>query len=344
MIKFSVITVTKNAAATLDRAIKSVAAQRYPDVEYIVVDGASSDATAAVIARHRNAISRCLSEPDHGIYDAMNKGLNLATGDFVYFLGADDYLIDDRVLSDVAAFLEAHPESDFVYGGLEVRCPNGDNPEFMPPPPEQALEFMICGCLPHQASFASRHAFEIVGGFDLRYRIAADYDWFLRVLTQSDLVTRRLDRIVASYRMDGVSNRLAESQHEVYAIQNALRLFQQRDWVKRRLRAFRRELLSQRLLGGALANQPGARKRSSRAVMLGRLLFLDGAGRVVAPFAAGFSAEKQLRRFELQLLAQRIANDRKARGLPIATNAEPDGSGPACIGGKGENSIEANFR
>ncbi len=199
----------------MERSILSVAKQRkHRPLDYIIVDGASTDATSAIAERYGQVVTRFVSEPDQGIYDAMNKGLARARCDFVYFLGADDCLADERVLADVAASLDAAP-CDFLYGGIEVHFLDGRVVPFMPPPPEDALAFMIHGCLPHQASFASRRAFEAAGVFDTRYRIAGDYDWFLRVLTRDSLVTRRIERTIASYQIGGVSNRLRPSQAEV---------------------------------------------------------------------------------------------------------------------------------
>src|SRR5579884_3390919 len=116
--KISVITVCKNAAACIEPALASVAAQRYPHVEYLVIDGASDDGTQGIVSRYRKHIAHFLSEPDDGLYQAMNKGVRLATGDFLYFLNADDYLLDERVLEDVAHFLREHPTCDFLYGNL----------------------------------------------------------------------------------------------------------------------------------------------------------------------------------------------------------------------------------
>ena len=300
MVEFSIITVTKNAASTLERSILSVARQRHRPLDYIIVDGASSDATSAIAERHADVVTRFVSEPDQGIYDAMNKGLALARGDFVYFLGADDCLIDDRVLADVATSLEGAP-CDFLYGGIEVRFVDGRVAPFMPPPPEDALRFMIRGCLPHQASFASRRTFDIAGKFDTNYRIAGDYDWFLRVLTQDGLVTRRIERTIASYQMGGVSNRLRQSQAEVYAIQNALPLYRRSDWLKRRVCVFQRELVS-------LYRQRVAASRGG-SVMLLRAIFAYIGVSLVAGFAPRAWLDQRLARLQHDVLACRIAND-----------------------------------
>src|SRR5260221_859630 len=247
MIKITVITVTKNSGASLQRCITSVAEQTHAWTEYIIVDGASTDHTLATIERHSHTVSRYISESDTGIYNAMNKGLRLATGDYIHFLGADDYFLDSGVLSGVAEVLEAPPDCGLAYGGISVRFPDGSERLHMPPPPEEALDVLVCGCLPHQASFASRRTFELAGGFNERYRIAGDYDWFLRVVTHPQVLVNRFERIVASYNFNGVSNDLVRSQEEAYAIQNSFPLYQTPEWMERRLRIFQRELMNSRI-------------------------------------------------------------------------------------------------
>ena len=109
--KISIITATWNSAATIENAILSVASQGYPDLEHIIVDGNSSDATLPIIFRHADRIDKLISEPDHGIYDAMNKGISLATGDVIGILNSDDFYAHSRVLEKVARVFEdeAHP-------------------------------------------------------------------------------------------------------------------------------------------------------------------------------------------------------------------------------------------
>lgn len=327
MTEFSVITVAKNAAPTLEKCIASVEAQRHASLEYILIDGASTDDTAAIVARHKR-VDRFVSEPDDGIYDAMNKGLKLALGKFIYFLGADDYLLDEHALSDVAAFIERTPGCDLVYGGIEIRFPDGRAEIFMPPPADEALPFLVCGCLPHQASFASRRAFDLAGGFDDRYRIAGDYDWFLRVVSHPQLVTRRFERAVASYRADGVSNRLERSQPEAFASQNALPLFQQPEWLQRRTAIFLRESLSHSQRSVALS------RRLAISVGLGELARLFG--RIAAyPFERLLAAtrppmlrQRALARLQARVLRQRIANDALERCVDIPTR--PPHSPSSC--------------
>ena len=117
-IKVSVITVCFNAAPTIERTIRSVCSQTGANVEYIVVDGGSTDGTLEILGRHAGRIDRLVSEKDEGIFDAMNKGIGLSSGDVVYFLNADDYFVDARVLADVARAFEEDPARAFVYGNV----------------------------------------------------------------------------------------------------------------------------------------------------------------------------------------------------------------------------------
>ena len=115
--KISVITVVRNGAATVEDTLRSVAAQDYPRVEHVVIDGASTDGTLDIVRRHRDKIAAFRSEPDRGMYDAMNKGLALATGEIVGFLNADDVYADSNVLREIADTLRA-TEVDACYGDL----------------------------------------------------------------------------------------------------------------------------------------------------------------------------------------------------------------------------------
>jgi glycosyltransferase involved in cell wall biosynthesis/GT2 family glycosyltransferase len=245
--KFSIITVSRNAAAHIGRCLESVAAQTYPHVEHVIIDGASTDGTQDIVASFSNRKGAFVSEPDGGIYQAMNKGLRLSTGDYILFLGADDYLADARVLADAAAFLERKGAPDWIYGDIEVRPLAAPANIFRPPPPESALDFMVCGCLPHQATFAHKRLFERIGGFDEGYRVHGDYDWFLRALTGEGVTVQYYNRVIASFALGGSSSQLEKGQEEVYAIQNALPLYRQPDWMERRLRAFQRATLGYRL-------------------------------------------------------------------------------------------------
>jgi glycosyltransferase involved in cell wall biosynthesis len=242
----SVVTVCRNAAATLEACVASVAGQTWPAIDYVVVDGASTDDTPAILQRHRGAIATLVSEPDRGIYDAMNKGLARARGDFVIFLNADDRFVGPTAVADAMAAIARAPEADVYYGSLEIR--HGQHSmRHDPPPPGRAAEEMVLGCLPHQATFARHSVFDRTGPFDLRWRVHADYDWWLKVLANPQLRLQRIDTLVASYATGGTSTNLAKGQPEVFAIQNNAPLFRTPEWDRRRIEIYQNAVLSLRL-------------------------------------------------------------------------------------------------
>lgn len=187
--KFSLITVTYNAGAVLEDTIQSIITQTYKNVEYILIDGASTDNTMRIVERYRDHIHTVVSEPDQGLYDAMNKGLSLATGDYVCFLNAGDCLHeDDTLLSmvhSVAASHEAPFPPDVLYGDTALVDSEGHflRMRRLTPPEHLTWKSFRHGMLVcHQAFFARR---AIAPHYDLRYRFSADFDWCIRVMKQA---------------------------------------------------------------------------------------------------------------------------------------------------------------
>ena len=168
--KLSVITVSFNARDVIRQTLASVTGQTYSDLEYIVIDGGSTDGTQAVIGEYTARIARFVSEPDGGIYFGMNKGIAAATGDFVLFLNAGDRFADERVLEDVAAFIGAHPEADAVFGDSEQVLEYGSYR--IKPAPDRLDRSMG---ISHQAVFVRTDLLR-AHPFDVRYRYAADYE------------------------------------------------------------------------------------------------------------------------------------------------------------------------
>lgn len=177
MLKISIITVSYNAASTIEQTILSVIQQEYPNIEYIVIDGGSTDGTVDIIRKYEDKIVYWVSEPDEGIYDAMNKGIRRATGEYLYFLGADDWLRDEAVMGEVAAFIRRFPGYSFYMGNVFLYVPalgwkkrqRGERST------EEIKRGKMC---PHQGLFSSRDLMR--GGFDTKYKIAADYAFLLR--------------------------------------------------------------------------------------------------------------------------------------------------------------------
>lgn len=238
-LSISVITVCRNAEATIEQALQGVISQTYPHIEYIVIDGASGDRTLDIVKRYSDHIATIISEPDDGIYQAMNKGIRLATGDWIYFANADDYLFGNGAIADVAAFIAEHPHCEFVYGDHETRFPWGKRSTYSPAAPEEALEQLISlgNCFIQPASFFNASLFEKIGLFNEQYRIAADYEWFCKMLSAPDIQIGYLPRIIVSYYQGGLSSDIRPLFEEVFAIQNALPIYQQAQWIEKRMQS-----------------------------------------------------------------------------------------------------------
>lgn len=180
---FTVITVTYNAGKTLTPTLESVFGQTYPQIEYILVDGASKDFTMEIVHSYRDRFACVVSEPDSGLYDAMNKALKRATGDYVCFLNAGDRFHGSTLLSDIAAELQVLPRfPDVIYGqtvlidstGRSVRMRHYSAPEKL-----YWKSFRKGMLVCHQAFWVKRTLCE---PYNLRYRFSSDFDWCIRML------------------------------------------------------------------------------------------------------------------------------------------------------------------
>lgn len=206
--KISVITASYNCAGTIGEMLASVAAQHYQAVEHVVVDGASADGTWDVIRSHASPGLVATSEPDRGIYDALNKGIARSTGDVVGFLHADDVFASPQVLSWVAeAFRD--PGVEAVYGDLQyVRRDDPDRVVRHWRSAPFAPAMLTRGWMPpHPTLYLRRSMYERLGGFDTSFRIAADYEFILRLFSRPGLRTVYVPRVLVKMRLGGVSNR-----------------------------------------------------------------------------------------------------------------------------------------
>jgi glycosyltransferase involved in cell wall biosynthesis len=176
-VRISIVTAVRNGAATVEETIRSVLDQADAEVEYIVVDGGSTDGTVEVIRRHESRIARWVSEPDEGISDAFNKGIALATGEVVGIISADDGLWPGAIAAVREAFAR-HPTADVVYGNAVFLEPGGRS---VVSRPERDFRYVhLRSPLRHAAVFVRRDAYARYGGFDRGYRLAMDYDLILR--------------------------------------------------------------------------------------------------------------------------------------------------------------------
>lgn len=201
--KVSVILVVKDAVRTVGQAVRSVLEQSYEDVELTIIDGASTDGTGTVLNTYRGRVHRIISEPDQGIADAMNKGLAASTGDWVYFIGADDHLAD---VDSLAAMLNAGSagDADIIAGSILVKQSPGGTRRLDPRGCSFAANFKTP--LLHQGSLCQRALFDRLGAFDRMLTIAMDYDFFLRACRHGVRV-RRLDRVIAVMEGGGIGSR-----------------------------------------------------------------------------------------------------------------------------------------
>lgn len=204
--KISIVTVTYNAAKTIAGTLRSVASQNYPDIEHILIDGASSDATMSIVEQHRNSLSHVLSEPDRGIYDAMNKGIALCTGDVIGLLNGDDiYAYNTTITRIASAFSDT--TIDMVYGDAEFVRPQQPN---VPIRRYSSANFsparIAWGWMPaHPTLFLRRNIYERFGGFRSEFRIAGDFEFVARVFNNEKLNYRYLPEVLVRMQLGGAS-------------------------------------------------------------------------------------------------------------------------------------------
>lgn len=224
--KISIITAVYNRADTIEQALRSVGSQDWPSVEHIVIDGASTDGTVALLQRHQGKISVLVSEPDQGIYDALNKGISRATGEIVGFMHSDDFYSDDSVLTRVASVFSG-PAIDGVYGDLDYVAK--DTPDRVIRrwrSGEYHRSRLARGWMPpHPTLFLRRAVVEEWGGFDTSYQIAADYDAILRYLWRGKIRLAYVPEVLVKMRVGGESNRslsriLRKTREDYHALRN----------------------------------------------------------------------------------------------------------------------------
>lgn len=223
--RISIITATCNSAAHIADCIRSVNDQPHVDIEHIIVDGASKDDTLAVINAIPNRITKIISEPDQGIYDALNKGIRLATGDIIGFLHSDDTLASSSVIKTIQDTFEK-TNADIVYGDL-VYLDNKKQKKVLRYWRSQPFSpsLLLRGWMPpHPTVFMKKEIYEKKGGYDASFSISADYDFMLRVFNDISLHCVYLPQIITKMRMGGTSNRnikniLIKSKEDYRALQ-----------------------------------------------------------------------------------------------------------------------------
>ncbi len=203
-VKISIITAVLNNAATVEATIRSVIEEGYSNLEYIIIDGGSTDGTLDIIHRYQASLARWVSEPDRGISDAFNKGLLLATGDVIGIVSADDWLVPGA-LTRVAQTYGEQPDTDVIYGNAVVLDPRTDK-QFVIKPDIGLKTIWQRQSLKHAATFVARRTYEKYGLFDLQYLFAMDYDLILRFYVNGAEFVY-VDYPLAAFRTTGVNAR-----------------------------------------------------------------------------------------------------------------------------------------
>lgn len=204
--KFSIITVTYNAGKVLEDTIQSVIFQTYRNIEYILVDGGSKDNTLQIVSKYRNHISKVVSEPDQGLYDAMNKGIRLATGDYLCFLNAGDELHENETLQKMVHSLHTQELPDVIYGETAIVDNQGHflHMRRLSAPEQLNWKSFKKGMLVCHQAFFARRELAIHYLYDLQYRFSADFDWCIRIMKQAKyLHNTRLTLI--DYQKEGMT-------------------------------------------------------------------------------------------------------------------------------------------
>ena len=207
--KITIVTVCLNSDQTIEDTIKSVLMQTYDDIEYIIVDGGSTDGTLSIIERYLDKISQYVSEPDKGLYDAMNKGIKLGTGELIAFLNSDDAYQDKNIITDMVNFIKRR-KLGAGYGDVKYVDKDDSNRvvRYWQTGVYRKGSFRRGWVIPHPAFFCRREYFERYGYFESSFKIAADFEFMLRILEKQHIKVGYLPKIIATMRIGGASTNL----------------------------------------------------------------------------------------------------------------------------------------
>lgn len=197
----SIITINYNNAAGLERTIRSVVSQSYPDMEYLVIDGNSTDGSKEVINRYADKISYSISEKDSGIYNAMNKGISKATGRYLLFVNSGDELIHPHGISTAAPHLNGE---GLVYFNLILQTENGQETKRYPN--TLSFDYFLHESLPHPASFIKRELFTLYGPYNESYKIVSDWAFFLLIVCKYNASYKHVNETFSVFFLDGISS------------------------------------------------------------------------------------------------------------------------------------------
>lgn len=230
--KLSIITVCFNEAGTITRTLASVACQTFRNFEWLVIDGGSTDGTLEILQRYRDHFSVFISEQDAGTYDAMNKAIVRAEGEYLLFLNGGDYLADASALAQIFA---APLHADFVYGDIIVMGDGAEERLVMPP--VITTEFLYRKTIPHQSTLTRKELFDRAGFYNTEFRIVADYEFILRALLQHQATFQYLPVAFSCYLNNGASSDSAKRNAEKLLVHTRYYSPLQRVMLKHKIRS-----------------------------------------------------------------------------------------------------------
>jgi glycosyltransferase involved in cell wall biosynthesis len=201
-LKLSIVTVNLNNSAGLKLTLDSVTSQTYKDFEYIVIDGGSKDDSLSLLEKYRDQINYCISEPDSGVYQAMNKGIKKATGEYLLFLNSGDHLANEHLIAEIVSELT---EIDIIYGNLFL-IENEAKSWTAVYPPVLSFQHFMEGSLPHPGSFIKRSVFDRVGFYDETLKIVSDWKFFMDAICRHNVSYRHIDKTIAIFYLNGLSS------------------------------------------------------------------------------------------------------------------------------------------
>ncbi|MFW0718125.1 glycosyltransferase family 2 protein [Pedobacter sp. N23S346] len=214
--KVSIITINYNNVNGLEKTIESVINQTHNDIEYLVIDGGSNDGSVEIITQYSERINYYISEKDGGIYNAMNKGINKSTGDYLLFINSGDSLIDTNILAEI---MSENRVEDIIYGNLLLY--DAEKQWTWNSPDKLTFRDFYNSTIPHPSTFIKRELFNKVGLYDETLKIVSDWKFFLLAFTRYSASYVHVNKIITAYSYDGISSReenfkkIEQERHEV---------------------------------------------------------------------------------------------------------------------------------
>ncbi|MGZ3766515.1 MAG: glycosyltransferase family 2 protein [Mucilaginibacter sp.] len=208
-LKVSIITVCYNSEKTIETTIKSVISQDYPNVEYIIVDGKSTDGTMGIVDAYKKRITKKISEPDGGIYDAMNKGIAIASGGIIGILNSDDVFVSDSIVSEVVKAFEQNSDVDAVYGDIDYFKDDTTKKVLRTwvTKPYYPAFFDDGEVPPHPSLFVKKSVYDEIGVYYPDFKISSDYEFMLRAFKANNYKPFYLGKFIVNMKMGGESTR-----------------------------------------------------------------------------------------------------------------------------------------